>query len=75
MFLLGSEKTLELFTLFREINYEVRYFIPREMDVSFIGNDNDIKKFTLSDLEKMLKNDDLPMNFLLFLVSNESNLS
>jgi len=73
LFLLGSEKTLELFTLFRKINYEVRYFIPREMDVPLIGNDNDIKKFTLRDLEIMLKNNDLPMNFLLFLVPNEPN--
>ncbi len=73
LFLLGAEKTLELFTLFREINYEVRFFIPREMDVSLIGNDDDIKKFTLDDLEKMLKNDNLPMNFLLFLVPRELN--
>jgi hypothetical protein len=43
------------------------------MDVSLIGNDDDIKKFTLDDLEKMLKNDNLPMNFLLFLVPRELN--
>ena len=67
LFLLGKEKTLELFNLFRYLNYEVCYFISREMDSPIIGNENDIKKLTLDQIEDLLNTDNLPMNFLLFL--------
>ncbi len=67
LFLLGKEKTLELFNLFRYLNYEVCYFISREMDAPIIGNENDIKKLTFDQIEDLLNTDNLPMNFLLFL--------
>lgn len=73
LFIMGPDATRELFDFFTNMGYVVIYYIPREMDVPLLGNMNDVKKFSFEQLNELLKSNQLPMNFMLFLKHKDYN--
>ena len=47
--------------------YEVIYYITRQLDCPTIGNMDDVKHFSISELLDLLTKHKLPSAFLLFL--------
>ena len=64
---LGSEKTVNLLKNFRNDGYEIKYFIPQDMDLPIIGEIGDVKQITINELLKMNQNQKLPKIFQVFL--------
>ncbi len=71
LFLLGISETKKLLQNIQKHGYEILYYIPREMDVAFLGTDRDIKKISFDNLLKDLESNKLPMNFMLFMKSQK----
>jgi FkbM family methyltransferase len=67
LFLLGISETKKLLQNIQKHGYEILYYIPREMDVPFLGSKSDIKTISFEKLFDYLENDQLPMNFMLFM--------
>jgi len=67
--IMGKKGTRAILEKLSKINYENKFFIPRIFDCQMIGNKNDIKKYTISDLLKKLENDTLPDTFQITLES------
>lgn len=68
---LGKNKTKEMLNNFYNDNYEIKYYIPRKVDVSFIGNFNDVKSLSINDLTEKMEQNSIPDVFHLFLIHNE----
>ena len=64
---LGSEKTNNLLKNFKNDGYEVKYFIPQDMDLPIIGKITDVTQITINKLLKMNQNHLLPKIFQVFL--------
>ena len=52
--ILGKENVKKFFQVFKELGYESKYYIPRDLDTPLIGTLNDVKNYTLDELENML---------------------
>jgi len=65
--ILGYEKTQKLLEWFMSEKYEVVYYITRQLDCPTIGNMDDVKHFSISELLYLLTKNKLPSAFLLFL--------
>lgn len=70
--LLGNEKTKKLLEWFMSENYEVVYYIIRQLDCPMVGDIKDVKKYSLQKLLDLLNNNKLPPAFLLFLKNTKS---
>ena len=64
---MGPEKTKKFFEFFKNYEYEVKSYHPRELDLPLIGTSNDIKNFKINKLLEMLENGSLPNYFNLIL--------
>lgn len=74
--IMGENETKKILEKLKEMNYENRYFIPRIFDSQIIGNEKDIKRFTINDILKRLEEDKLPDVFQLTLKQeNIQNIS
>ncbi len=50
--------------------YEIKYFIPRDLDRPIVGNLKDIKNFKITNLLEMFDNRIMPETFMVFLENN-----
>jgi FkbM family methyltransferase len=48
--LLGERKLRELLSLFKDLGYRVKYFIPRNIDVRFVASDNLVEEVGIKKL-------------------------
>lgn len=71
--IMGDETTKKWFQMLQKLGYEVKYYIPREIDTPMIGTINDVKFHSLEKLTSMLDNKLLPSFFMLSLINNNSN--
>ena len=60
----GNEKTIKFLENLKNDDYEVVYYIPREMDISLIYSKNDIKHYSITELIRKAKHNSLPIAFL-----------
>ena len=65
--ILGHKKTQKLLEWLMSTKYEVIYYITRQLDCPTIGNMDDVKHFSISELLDLLTRNKLPTVFLLFL--------
>ena len=65
--ILGYEKTQKLLEWFISEKYEVVYYITRQLDCPTVGNMDDVKHFSITDILNLLTKNKLPSAFLLFL--------
>lgn len=65
--ILGNGKTQKLLEWLMEENYEVVYYITRQLDCPKVGDMSDVKHFSINDLLNLLSKNKLPTAFLLFL--------
>jgi len=65
--LMGYEKSKILLNSFKEDNYDVKYFYPRELDIPIVGNLNDIKEIGIDEVIDKFEKDLLPDVFHLHL--------
>jgi len=65
--ILGNEKTQKLLEWLLEENYEVIYYITRQLDCPSVGDMDDVKHFSIHELINLLSEKQLPTAFLLFL--------
>lgn len=68
--LLGSKETVFFLHKLQDLGYNVKYYIPRELDIPFIGSKQDIQKLDFDDVIKKLSERKLPDTFHLLLVNN-----
>jgi hypothetical protein len=75
-FLLGSKLTFEFLQDLQSHGYEVKHYIPRDLDMPLIGSMKDVKEIKISRLLELLSDNLLPDCFHLFLVhSEEKNIA
>jgi FkbM family methyltransferase len=67
--IMGDETTKKWFKMMQKFGYEVKYYVPREIDTPMIGTINDVKSYTLEELTSMLDNKLLPSFFMLSLIN------
>jgi len=68
---LGPKNTKKVLEMFENAGYKNVYFIARELDFAFVGNNNDMKKTNIAELVVNLENNLLPRAFILFLEKPE----
>ncbi|MHA7733118.1 FkbM family methyltransferase [Nitrosopumilus sp. S6] len=73
LFLIGISGTKQLLENIEKHGYDILYYIPREMDVPLLGNMNDVKQISFENLFDELEADNLPMNFMLFMIPKKSD--
>jgi FkbM family methyltransferase len=67
---LGPKLTFKFLKDLQNYGYEVKYYIPRELDIPLIGNMTDVKEIKLARLLEMLSDGSLPDCFHLYLVQS-----
>jgi len=67
--IMGDDLTKKFFNELKTYGYEKGYFVPRELDLPFMGNENDIRKVTINQLNEELENNSLPRSFNLLLIN------
>ncbi len=67
--IMGDDLTKKFFNELKACGYEKGYFIPREVDLPFLGNDNDIHTVTINQLNEEFENNTLPRCFNLLLIN------
>ena len=65
--IMGDETTKKWFELLKDLGYESKYYIPRELDTPLIGTLSDVKNYSLDELILKLENKELPSFFMLSL--------
>jgi len=66
---MGLSNTKKFLQKLNDLSYEVVYYVPRNLDFSWIASTKQIKKFTIKDLYKKMEQDLLPTTFTLLLKS------
>jgi len=66
---MGLSNTKKFLQKLNDLSYEVIYYVPRNLDFSWIASTKQIKKFTIKDLCKKMEHDLLPSTFTLVLKS------
>lgn len=69
---LGPKLTFKFLQSLQKHGYEVKHYIPRELDMALIGNMKDVKEIKLTRLLEMLSDGSLPYCFHLFLVQSRA---
>lgn len=64
---LGSSGTLEFFEIMKNLNYDVQYYFPRDLDVPIIGSIKDAKNYSISELINLIEQNKL-QSFLMLLL-------
>ena len=65
--LMGYSETEKMFQILKDIDYEVMYYIPRDVDVPIIGTKKDIKQYQFDEIISKLKTKSIPNFFMLVL--------
>jgi FkbM family methyltransferase len=65
--IMGVETTKKWLNELKNEGYELKSYIPRELDAPFIGTLNDVKHYSIYELIKKLENNELPSFFMLTL--------
>ena len=68
--IMGVETTKKLLEELKNEGYELKSYVPREIDTPIIGSMSDVKNYTLSELIELLENGNLPSFFMLNLQNN-----
>ena len=66
--IMGNDTTKKWFEMLKNMGYEVKYYIPREIDTPIIGTVNDVKNYNIDKLVSMMEQNLLPSFFMLSLV-------
>ena len=70
--IMGNEKTKSLLTDLYSIGYEIKYFIPRDLDVPIIGRKRDIQKISFEKLFSMIDKNEIPHYIMLILKNSKA---
>lgn len=70
--IMGKENSKKFLEGLKNEGYEVKYFIPRDIDVPLIGSIKDVKNYSIDKLLKMLEENSLPSFFMLTLKNTSS---
>ena len=65
--IMGKNNTKKFIQEFQKNQYEVKYYIPRDLDVPLIGSLKDVKNYSFEKLLQMLDDETLPSFFMLTL--------
>ena len=68
--IMGTETTKKLLEELKNEGYELKSYIPREIDIPIIGSMSDVKNYTISELIELLEDGKLPSFFMLKLQNN-----
>lgn len=66
---LGLNCLYEYLLALKKDGYSIKYFIPRELNTPFVGDQGDIQELSMNDLLKNTRNGRVPDVFHLFLVN------
>lgn len=66
---LGIIGTKEFLLFFKSLGYHIDSYIPRDLDIPFIGTINDVEKFTIDKFLNLLENDKIPSFVMINLVN------
>lgn len=71
--IMGNENTKQFFEILQKLNYEIKSYIPREIDTPMIGTLKDVKYYSMTDILSKLEKRQLPSFFMLSLEYSKSN--
>lgn len=69
---LGLRKTKEFLLLLKDDGYEIKYFIPRELDIPIVGNSSAIMSLTIQEILEKIDKNLLPDVFHIFLEKKQN---
>ena len=72
---LGLHGTKDFFQLMKDFEYEIESFIPRDLDIPFIGTMSDISKPTIDNLLTMIESNKVGNYLMLNFVHSSKKLS
>ncbi len=64
---LGAKNTKKLLEIFKDEGYDIKHYVPKDMEYPFIGNMKDVKNYDINTILEMIESDSLPDFFILFL--------
>lgn len=68
--IMGTETTKKWLIELKDEGYELKSYVPREIDNPIIGSMNDVKNYTICELIELLEDGKLPSFFMLQLQNN-----
>lgn len=68
---IGEEGTKKFFKIMKDLGYEVKNYIPRDLDVPLIGTMKDVKNYNIETLLQMLEGGRLPSYLMLILINKQ----
>jgi len=71
---LGLDGTKDFFQLMKDFEYEIESFIPRDLDIPFIGTMSDVRKPTIDSLLTMIESDKVGNYLMLNFVNSSKKL-
>jgi len=71
--IMGNENTKKFFEILQKLDYEIKSYIPREIDTPMIGTLKDVKYYSMTEILTKLEKHQLPSFFMLSLESTNSN--
>ena len=71
--IMGKENTKKFLRDLESYGYNVTHYIPRDIDVPFIGTINDVKNYNISKVLEMLDHGTLPSFLMLTLMNKNTN--
>lgn len=71
--IMGKENTQQFFKTLQKLDYEIKSYIPREIDTPKIGTLKDVKYYSMDDILSKLEKQQLPSFFMLSLESSKKN--
>jgi len=64
---IGQKEQLKFFTTLRDLGYEIKHYIPRALDFAIIGEESDVKNYSIDEFIEMIKKKMFIYAYIVFL--------
>jgi len=71
--IMGNENTKKLLNRLQQIGYDVKYYVPRDIDTPLIGTMKDVKHYNIEKILSMLEDQTLP-SFIMLTLENHNRV-
>lgn len=69
---LGVEYTKKLLETVKDEGYDIKFYVPKDMEYPFVGNMKDVKNYDINTILEMNESDSVPDCFILFLENHNA---
>jgi len=64
---IDQKEQLKFFTTLKDLGYEIKHYIPRAIDRPIVGEESDVKNYSIDEFIEMIKKKMLTYTFIIFL--------